>query len=126
MAHPEPHTRPRMSRHDRAAQFSPFAALTGHGEAMEETARLTDQKIEPGEIQLAELNDNLYYIQSHLSEKPAATITYFIPDARKDGGEYRTVTGRVRHIAEAEQFVELTDGTRIPIGDMLSLQAEKP
>ena len=121
LPHPDPQTHPRMSRHDRAAQFSPFAALSGHSEAMEETARLTDRKIEPGELQLAELNRAIAEIQAHLREKPQVQISCFVPDARKAGGEYRTIEGRVRRIAEAEQLLELTDGTKIPIDDILSI-----
>lgn len=122
LPHPYPQTHPRMSRRDRAAQFSPFAALSGHSAAMEETARLTDRKIEPNELQLAQLNAAIAKIQRHIVEKPQAQITYFVPDARKSGGEYRTVTGRVRRIAEAEQYLELTDGTKIPIDDILSIE----
>ena len=122
LPHPDPQTHPRMSRHDRAAQFSPFAALSGHSAAMEETARLTDRKIEPGEVQLAELNAAMAEIARRLPEKPQVQITYFVSDARKSGGEYRTITGRVRRIAEAEQHLELTDGTKIPIDDMLSIE----
>ncbi len=121
LPHPVSQTHPRMTAHDRAAQFSPFAALTGHSAAMEETARLTDQKLEPSEIQLEELNANLLSIQTRLREKPAVQITYFVPDARKSGGEYQVVCGRVRHIDESTQTLILADDTRIPLDDILTL-----
>ena len=125
LPHPVSQTHPRMSAHDRAAQFSPFAALTGHSAAMEETARLTDRKLEPSELQLEELNANLLYIQSHIREKPAVRITYFVPDARKSGGEYLSKSGRVRRIDEGAQTLLLTDDTRIPLDDILSLTREE-
>lgn len=125
LPHPVSQTHPRMSAHDRAAQFSPFAALTGHNAAMEETARLTDQKLEPGEQQLEELNANLQAIQAHIREKPAVQITYFVPDARKSGGEYQTIHGRVRHIDEGTQTLFLTDDSRIPLNNILTLTPEK-
>ena len=125
LPHPVSQRHPHMSAHDRAAQFSPFAALTGHGAAMEETARLTDQKLEPSEIQLEELNANLSALQARMREKPAVQITYFMPDARKSGGEYLTVHARVRHIDESTQTLILTDDTRIPLDDILTLTLEK-
>lgn len=125
LPHPVSQRHAHMSAHDRAAQFSPFAALTGHGAAMEETARLTDQKLEPSEIQLEELNANLYAIQADIRKKPAVKITYFVPDARKSGGEYRTIRGRVRHIDESAQTLILTDETRIQLDAVLTLTIEK-
>lgn len=124
LPHPVSQKHPHMSAHDRAAQFSPFAALTGHSAAMEETARLTDQKLEPSEIQLEELNANLLSVQQHIREKPAVQITYFVPDARKSGGEYLTVHGHVRHIDESAQMLILSDETRIPLCDILGLTLE--
>ena len=118
-------THPHMSAHDRAAQFSPFAALTGHSAAMEETARLTDRKLELSELQLEELNRNLQTIQSHIREKPAVMITFFVPDARKSGGEYQTIRGNVRRIDEGAQILFLTDDTRIPLENILTLTPDK-
>lgn len=122
LPHPEPKTRPRMTRTDRAAQFSPFAALCGHGDAMAETARLTDQKIEPSEVQAAELNDAFVQIMAHIREKPRVQVTYFVPDARKEGGEYRMSEGCVRRIVGTERILELTDGTKIAFDNMLSIK----
>ena len=125
LPHPVSQRHPHMSAHDRAAQFSPFAALTGHGAAMEETARLTDRKLEPSELQLQELNANLAVLQTRIREKPSVRITYFVPDARKSGGEYLTVQGNVRRIDEGAQMLILTDDTRIPLDDILTLTPEE-
>lgn len=125
LPHPVSQRHPHMSAHDRAAQFSPFAALTGHGAAMEETARLTDRKLEPSELQLQELNANLAVLQTRIREKPSVRITYFVPDARKSGGEYLTVQGNVRRIDEGAQMLILTDDTRIPLEDILTLTPEE-
>jgi hypothetical protein len=125
LPHPVSQRHAHMSAHDRAAQFSPFAALTGHGAAMEETARLTDRKLELSELQLEELNANLLAIQARIREKPAVQITYFVPDARKSGGEYRSIRGRVRHIDEGTQTLFLTDDTRIPLNDILTLAPDQ-
>lgn len=98
--HPTSKKHPRMSGMNRAAQFAPFAALTGYEESIEETARLTDCRIELSEYEIEELNARLNFIQEHIKERPEVTITYFQPDERKEGGEYITVTGRVRRIDE--------------------------
>ena len=88
--------RKQMSMHDRAAQFSPFAALSGYHESIEETARLTDQQIIPDESLLNELNEKLQIISSHIKENPLVTITYFIPDQKKEGGRYENISFRLR------------------------------
>ena len=98
--HPTSKKYPRMSRMNRAAQFAPFAALTGYEESIEETARLTDRRIELSEYEIEELNEKLNFIQEHIKERPEVTITYFQPDERKEGGAYITVTGKVRRIDE--------------------------
>ena len=98
--HPTSKNHPRMSRMNRAAQFAPFAALTGYEESIEETARLTDRRIELSEYEIEELNAKLNFIQEHIKERPEVTITYFQPDERKEGGSYITVAGKVRRIDE--------------------------
>lgn len=122
LPHPVSHRHAHMSAHDRAAQFSPFAALTGHSAAMEETARLTDPKLELNEMQLEELNAALQSVQARIRERPAVQITYFVPDARKSGGEYTSVHAHIRHIDESAQALILSDDSRIPLDDILSLR----
>ena len=117
-------TRPQMPMSDRAAQFSPFAALTGYGSAIRETGRLTDEKIELDEESLTALNARYQMLMDVLAEGPAVRITYFKPDERKAGGAYVTITGAVRKIDDFEQVITMQDGTRIPMGDVLSLEGE--
>lgn len=114
-------TRPRMSIQDRAAQFAPFAALSGHGAAIRETARLTDQRIELEEDQLVVLNEQLQKIMDRVGEHPEVSVLYFKPDGKKDGGAYVTVTGKVKKIDEIERTIVFVDKTVIPIGDILDI-----
>ena len=90
-------TRPKMSMHDRAAQFSPFAALTGYDAAIKETARWTDEKIDLDETSKVSLDEKLLFIMSRLAEKPVVTITYFKKDDRKDGGTYEVIEGCIKN-----------------------------
>ena len=108
--HPTSKKHPRMSRMNRAAQFAPFAALTGYEESIEETARLTDRRIELSEYEIEELNAKLNFIQEHIKERPEVTITYFQPDERKEGGKYLTVTGRVRWIDAVNGVMAFENG----------------
>ena len=110
-----------MSLIDRAAQFSPFAALTGHDAAIMETARLTDRKIELDEYEIAVLDEKLQNIKEQLQAGPEVTITYFQPDIRKEGGEYVTITGRVKKIDEYAKTMLIEDSTRILIEDILEI-----
>lgn len=116
--------RPQMPMSDRAAQFSPFAALTGYDSAIKETGRLTDEKIELGEESLTALNARYQMLMDVLAEGPEVRITYFKPDERKAGGAYVTITGAIRKIDDFEQIIIMQDGTRIPMGDVLSLEGE--
>lgn len=106
---------PRMSLYDRAAQFSPFAALTGHDAAIQETARLTDEKVELDEDTLNRLNEQLNIIRNHIGTNVSVSITYFVPDDRKSGGAYVTHSGTVKKIDEYERVIVMSDKTRIPI-----------
>ena len=106
---------------DRAAQFSPFAALTGYDAAVKETARLTDERIELDEYMKCSLNHRLQIIGERLNEHPEAAITYFQPDMKKKGGTYVTAAGAVRKINEYERLVVMTDGTVIPIDEIISI-----
>lgn len=115
---------PQMSLHDRAAQFSPFAALTGHKAAINETARLTDEKQILSEDVIAKLNEQLNLIKENISTNPIVTITYFVPDDRKSGGAYISNTGVVKKINEYNHTVILTDKTVIPIEQISEMQSD--
>ncbi|MDD2234679.1 MAG: hypothetical protein PHZ11_06495 [Desulfitobacteriaceae bacterium] len=117
-------THPHMSSHDRAAQFSPFAALTGYEDAVAETARLMDKKIELDEYSKSDLNERLNIIQGALNEQPEVSITYFLPDKNKSGGAYVTVTSGVKKIDEYEHIVVMLDATKIPIDDIAKMNGE--
>ena len=113
--HVSPRRKP-MPLTGRAAQFAPFAALTGFEEEIDETARLTDRYPELTEEDFLRLNSQLYELMGRLHEHPEVTLTCFEPDEKKPGGAYRSVTGSVRRIDETEQVVILTDGRRVPFG----------
>ncbi len=116
--------RPRMSMIDRAAQFSPFAALTGYDAAVKETARLTDRRIELDEYSKAALDERLQLIQDHLQEYPEVTITYFQPDKRKDGGAYLSVTGSIKKIDTYEKCVVMMDKQKILIDEIFGIDGD--
>ena len=107
--------RPHMSLHDRAAQFAPFAALTGHEEAIEETARLTEEKIVLDETAIQAVNEKLQKLSQHLQENPTVSITYFKPDKQKNGGAYLTDIGTIKKIDETEKTVIMDSGVKIPM-----------
>ncbi len=111
-------SRPHMSAHDRAAQFSPFAALTGYDSAITETGRLTDNKVELDEYSKADLNEKLSKINGQIDEQPQVSITYFRPDKKKAGGTYITATGVVKKINPYERTVVMQDATMIPMDDI--------
>ena len=125
LPHPEPRTHPRMSLHDRASQFSPFAALTGHSAAIAETGRLTDSRITLDESEMARVDAALQRLQELLPQAPAVSITYFVPDERKTGGSYQTITGVVRRIDTVNSVLLLTDQRAIPIPDILDVAIQK-
>ena len=124
MTYPFQTDRPRMNRADRAAQFSPFAALTGFDGVVAETARLTDQRMELDEDARAALDSKQQLLLERIKERPEITVTWFQPDAKKDGGRYIVSTGRLKRIHEADQVLILVDGLRIPIGDIVELESE--
>ncbi len=111
-----------MSRIARAAQFAPFAALTGYDAVVEETARLTDRRIELTDEHIAAINAKLSYLAEHIDTAPPVTVTYFLPDRRKNGGEYVTVSGVIDEIDEVRAAITLACGTCIPMGDLLALE----
>lgn len=117
-------TRPQMSMADRAAQFSPFAALTGYDAAIKETGRLTDEKIELDEDTKAALDMKQAYLVEVIDEQPEISITYFLPDTKKSGGEYVTVTGNLKRFDEYERLLILTDGKKIPMDDIADIECD--
>lgn len=112
-----------MPMSDRAAQFSPFAALTGYGDAIDETARLTDARIELSDEERAELD----YKQQYLAtlDAPTVTVTYFVPDERKSGGAYVTHTGVLKRVDEVERMVVFKDGLRVPLDEVMDIKCEQ-
>ncbi len=123
LPHPTSAKHPRMPLADRAAIFSPFAALVGHGAAIEETVRLTDKKIELTEEEKALLDEKLRLL---LETGGAGVFTYFLPDGRKDGGAYVTTVGTIKKIDPLEGQVTLTDRASIPIEDILEIDIQAP
>lgn len=124
LPHYESKTHPRMSMHQRAAQFSPFAAVTGHDAAVKETERLTDKQIDLDERQKVELDEKLRIISEHLGQNPEVKITYFEPDQKKDGGAYITVSGFIKKIDVYEKKIVLQDGQKIEINQIYDLNSD--
>lgn len=114
-------TRPHMAAIDRAAQFSPFAALTGYDAAIKETARLTDKRVELDEAMKEALSNKLQMVADRLKERPEIAITYFQPDGKKNGGAYVTVINTVKKIDVYERIVVMTDGKVIPVDEIVSI-----
>ena len=113
---------PHMSIHDRAAQFAPFAALTGHSEAVSETARYVDEKIDLGEDAIKEIQDALNYIQEHISQSPQVTITYFVADGRKQGGRYVTETVKIKYVDNLEQNIRFDNSVCVKFENIFDIK----
>jgi len=124
LPHHQSKTRPHMSNYNRAAQFAPFAALTGHSEAIDETARLTDSKIELDEYQKERINRKIRIITENSSAMPEITVCYFVPDEKKVGGAYVEHTGNVRRIDDVQAIMIFTDGKEIILGDIISVDGK--
>lgn len=122
LPHPMSQKHPRMSMHDRAAQFSPFAALTGHGAAIAETERETAAWTDLEEDEREQLNRHLCILRDRLGEQPEVAITYFVPDSRKAGGAYVTICGIVRKMDMTERVIQMADRTRVPIHQIRSIE----
>lgn len=115
-------TRPQMPLSDRAAQFAPFAALTGYDSAIKETGRLTDERIELDEEALTALDRKYQLLIEALDDAPEVTIIYFQPDERKAGGQYVSATGTVKKVDTFGRRILLQDGTRIPLDSVYDLR----
>lgn len=122
LPHPTSSRHPRMSSMARAAQFSPFAALTGYDDAVKETARPTEQKVTLDEYEKQHLDDCLQCIRERLSEAPEVEIIYFVPDERKDGGAYRTEVGSIKKIDSYKRVIIMKSGVLIPIDDIVNIE----
>ena len=112
-------TRPRMSAIDRAAQFSPFAALTGYDTSIKESARLTDARIELDDSQKEEIGEKLRLVTGQLDAE--IKITYFLPDTKKTGGKYVLAAGAVKKVDEYERMIIMGDGKQIPIDEVIDV-----
>lgn len=124
MPHHVSATRPQMPMSDRAAQFSPFAALTGYDAAIKETGRLTDTKIELDDEELHSLNLKFQFLVEHLEDEPEVAVTYFKADERKAGGAYLEATGIVKKLDDFERLITMQDGTKIPMDDILTMESD--
>lgn len=124
LPHPVSGTHPPMSMAERAAQFSPFAALTGHKDAIRETERLTEEWTEPDEGEREELDRRLSLLAEALEKAPKITVTFFEPDERKAGGTYRSVTGNLKKIDAYGHRLLLSDGTEIPMEYVVEIDGE--
>ena len=122
LPHPTSPKHPRMSRAGRAAQFSPFAALSSHRALLAETERQPDRWVELDEDAKAELDRTQRYLLDHLAEQPEISAVWFQPDDRKDGGVYRTAAGRLKRIDLAARRMVLTGGVQIPLDSVVALE----
>ena len=124
LPHKQSTRRPHMSLLDRAAQFAPFAALTGYDDAIKETGRLTGEKIELSEEDLNLLNMKYQILIDKLHEEHEVEFTCFVPDVAKSGGVYVTKQGIVKKVDDFERLIILYDGTKIPMDDILTIEGE--
>ena len=124
LPHPTSAKHPRMPISDRAAIFSPFAALTGHAGAIAETARLTERKMELDEDAKAVLDLKQQILADKIDERPEVSVVWFRPDEKKDSGKYVTTTGQLKKVDDIDRVLRLTDGTTIPLDDVLELWSD--
>ena len=124
LPHPTSTKHPRMPISDRAAIFSPFAALTGHAAAIQGTARLTDQKMELDEDTKAELDRRQAILLERIVEQPEVTITWFCPDEKKSGGAYVVTVGRLKRVDDTAGTIRLADGMTIALDEIVDLQSD--
>ena len=124
LPHHQSKKRPHMSLYDRAAQFAPFSALTGHDDAIRETARLTDRKIELDDYDKMLLDNKMNFILNHISEQPEITVTYFIPDINKQGGMYLDFAGNINRFDTVDRMICFTDKTEIFVDDIIEIKSE--
>ncbi|MDD6736232.1 MAG: hypothetical protein PUE13_07985 [Clostridiales bacterium] len=126
LPHHQSGVRKHMPIADRAAQFSAFAAISGHDAAIRETARLTDSRIELDDEQADILNRKIGIIRENAADMPEITVTYFLPDEKKDGGKYVRHTGRIRRVDAVYNLLVFADGKEIFIGDVINIEGDFP
>lgn len=124
LPHKQSSRRPQMSRIDRAAQFAPFAALTGYDDAIKETGRLTDNEVDLSEESLNQLNLKFRVLLEMVDKDVEVAITYFVPDQAKSGGAYVTARGYVKKFDEYERLITMSDGIKIPMDKVLSIESD--
>ncbi len=124
LEHPVSKTHPPMARIKRAAQFTSFDALTGFGEAIYEVGRETEEKLELSEDMIEMIDAKLAVIEQHIKKQPSISVTYFLPDDKKAGGRYVTVSGKVRKLDEVKRAIMMVDGTQIPIEDVRYIEGD--
>ena len=117
-------THQRMSMHDRASQFAPFAALVGYDDAVAETARLTETRPELDKQEQRAINERLAYIADHINEHPEVRIKYFLPDKRKNGGAIVEVSGAVKKISATDETIVMADGSFVSIKDVIDISSK--
>lgn len=122
LPHHESKVHPKMTLYNRSAQFAPFAALTGYDDAIVETTRLTDKRINIDESLKEVINSKLQKIESMINEHPLIEVTYFIKDKRKDGGSYTTISGNVKRIDTDNNLIILTNKSKIPISEIINVK----
>ena len=124
LPHPVSRKHPPMSAMDRAAQFSPFSALTGYEAVLQEAGRLTDSRAELSEYSRDILDQKQQTLLDAAPAHPEITVTYFIPDCRKQGGAYGTLKGNLKKIDLSRRAMVILDGTEIPLDDVVDIQCE--
>ena len=122
LGHPTSKKHPRMPVRDRAAQFAPFAALVGYDDAVEEVARVTDEMIEQSEELKATLNEKLFSLRERICTRPSVSVTYFVPDEKKSGGEYKLYIGRLKRLDDVEAAMMFEDGKRISYDKIYAIE----
>ena len=121
LPHPVSKKHPQMPMKNRAAQFSPFAALNGHGAAIRETLRTTEPQRELGESDRETLDKKLACLREHLAERPEVTVTYFLKDSKKEGGKYIDISGVIKKMDFYYGLLVMEDGTKIRLEDIYEL-----
>lgn len=115
----------KMSISERAAQFMPFAALTGYEDLIRESSRITQKRIELSETEIEELKNNLEILHEHEKEKPMIKVMYFLHDLKKNGGSYQTVEKHLHRIDDIEKKIIFKDHTTIQFDDIISVEYEE-